>query len=330
VEGEKTLNSGQAAAWSAPPASVDSAAPESADTREHIIWDVDRDAVAVAPQAARAPIPEVAPAEPTGTAKPEDNQTVEESAPLPAESDETKAARIQERLEKWLGEVKPILPHQEVVEYFSSSNENWVLATLQITFQGIELLDTSEAEMSPPSERIIYSAVVARGGQTRKDCKIDCIRPQFRKGEPVDVFSQQRGWAAGTIKDDPPPSATSLGYRVYMAEMDMLLEKVPPVRLRRRFTNGSAVLVYRGADKGWLPAVVHSDVDAGQMHPAPDPLGVGSPSGADGKIALEAWTMVPVYEEEEDAIVEPEPEWLPSYSLRCPSSVEGEADGWNL
>lgn len=329
LEGKSAVSgSDDRLSWHVEPGEEGETQDENADKREHVIWDVDHDTVQTV-----APSPE--PLQPVPAASPEPVADVEvaednAAAEVVLSVAETEA-RIQERREKWLQEVLPIIGDQERVEYFSSTNKDWIPGTLHITFQEIEMLDVKDEDMRPPSQRILYSVITSRGKQSRTDTKIDCIRRQFRSGEAVDIFTKRANgtWAAGTIRDEPPLSATSIGYRVYASDADVVLEKVPALRLRHRYFGGSAVEVYRGADKGWSPAVVHSCISAGQREPGPEPLGASSPGSLEG-IAFQAWTMVPVYTEDEDAIVEPEPEWLPSYYVRCVSFGDGDADRRSL
>eukprot|EP00927_Polykrikos_kofoidii_P035375 TRINITY_DN29945_c0_g1_i1.p1 TRINITY_DN29945_c0_g1~~TRINITY_DN29945_c0_g1_i1.p1 ORF type:complete len:899 (-),score=115.63 TRINITY_DN29945_c0_g1_i1:522-3020(-) len=353
LEGKAVLSSAASATWHVDTWNPADAGPS--DGREHVIWDIDQnylETVLASQDPEDIPEPagddvafDVAPSEtvtevvvsPSVRSAP-GNQPAEEISspaeiPVTVESGEAAVrvdidALVKERREKWLREVKPIINDRERVEYFSSSDSRWVPATLHITFQNIDMLDE---DMSPPSKRILYSLILSQGRREVKDCKVDCMRTQFRIGEPVEIYKKSAGgtWTAGTIQDEPPLSATLIGYRVYAVDRNVVIDKVPSVSLRRRFVGGSAVEVYKGAEKGWSSAVVHSCINAEQSSPVfPEPMCADSPGSLEGN-AFQAWTMVPVYEDH-DVIVEPEPEWFESYYVRYVRTGQGEEVHRNL
>eukprot|EP00927_Polykrikos_kofoidii_P033753 TRINITY_DN28582_c0_g1_i1.p1 TRINITY_DN28582_c0_g1~~TRINITY_DN28582_c0_g1_i1.p1 ORF type:complete len:1912 (+),score=268.74 TRINITY_DN28582_c0_g1_i1:712-5736(+) len=229
---------------------------------------------------------------------------------LPQDTD----ALVPGSRERWLQEGIPIMEDGEKVEYFSSSHSRWVPAVLHVVFADTE-------------QRIVYHVSLNRGSQLRTDVKIDCIRPTFREGELVDIFSKRDGgvWTPGSIVETTAASS-SLGYRVYrvyVEDEDDVLEGVPSERLRRRFVTGSAVEVYGGPDKGWSAAVVHSCINAVEATAIPEPLASGSPDSSNG-CSLHVWTMVPVYEEDDNSVVELESTFVPSYLVRFKNSGENE------
>jgi len=79
-----------------------------------------------------------------------------------------------------------------------------------------------------------------------------------------------------------------------------ILEKVPPMRLRRLFPEGCPVEVYRGAERGWVPAiVVHPRVSEDRY---PEPLSAFSPGHgrAQDDRKMHPWVMVDIAEDTDD------------------------------
>jgi hypothetical protein len=171
---------------------------------------------------------------------------------------------------------------------------------------------------------IRYDVHVARETEQRKNVSLDTFRPRFQDAEMIYVFSQSHGWQAGIIKGQPAAGWVTLGYNVWVERSKIILQSVPPARLRRRFPSGCLVDVYRGSSRGWMPAVVHSV--AGDGHPkaseAAPPLSCFSPGGSLDRKPFVVWLCIPVFEELADgsgnvpAANLLEPEWLPSYLVR--------------
>merc|ERR1712014_116029 len=143
------------------------------------------------------------------------------------------------------------------------SNGTWVPGTLLLRRKTAGVVRPHNFTQTPKGiglASITYNVKLPKVDKPREDVPIDAIRPRFCQAELVDVFSKRDHgtWLPGCIIGHPPQWASTLGYRVMIECEGIILEKVPPLRLRRRFPPGCGVEVYRGSSHGWVPAVVHS------------------------------------------------------------------------
>jgi hypothetical protein len=211
----------------------------------------------------------------------------------------------------------PIMVDQSRIEYFSVTNRQWILATLHVTM-------FFKDSLSRPT--LSYRVTFPRMGKDRTDVMVDCFRSPFAMAEPIDIFSKREegAWIPGVIKGKPPPWAVTVGYRVSLEHEDMILDNVPPGRLRRRFPPGCPCLVYRGVERGWVRAMVHMQADTSDI--SVPPLGNFSPGGAQAhaeySLALRYWVNVPIIEMEWHS--EDEAELVPSYFVQLISDAQGD------
>jgi len=240
--------------------------------------------------------------------------------------------------------MKPFAEHGDAVEYWSSSNSIWVYGTVVLGLDTLQILN----DLLPSGEDeyfeefdIVYNVRIGRGN-LRQRVALDSIRPIFKEGENVEVFTQrdQGRWVRGEIHG-PQLSATRFGYTIRVQEDPFMLEKVPGLRIRRSFPAGLPVEVYRGQYIGWVPTVVHGiaeeDPPAQQALETPPPLDPRmSPSGVvqhrkQDTQTVKPWTYVPVVAAEargegaQTVDGEVLPEWLPSYFVRCCATAPNSA-----
>mmetsp|Transcript_173739 Transcript_173739/g.551590 ORF Transcript_173739/g.551590 Transcript_173739/m.551590 type:complete len:1178 (-) Transcript_173739:436-3969(-) len=151
------------------------------------------------------------------------------------------------------------------IEYYSQTVRRWAAGIVQVVYLKSS---RSRASLSSGSSlsldlgpSVRYDVRVSLSGQVRHAVTLDLIRHPLTNGESVEVLTGTAGgsWAPAVIAGAPGPSATTLGYMVAADGSGKLLENVQAHRLRRRFNDGAAVQVYRGADRGWVHAEVCED-----------------------------------------------------------------------
>jgi len=155
------------------------------------------------------------------------------------------------------------------VEYFSTTNWSWLRGSLKVT--------ASAPEVDGGAIQVAYHVTVTLGQgryQVRDNAVPATLRAPFRTDEPVEVFSRRRGgeWVPGRVHGRHNFASTSLGYCVRLQGGDgavpMVIDHVPPHRVRRRFAPGSKVEVYRGLALGWRRARVADGAAAVAAHEA--------------------------------------------------------------
>lgn len=235
----------------------------------------------------------------------------------------------------------PLMEKMSRIEYYSSTNADWICATLSSN-----VVHERKDASSSLQGRLAYKVFLPRD-QEREDVPVDCFRRPFSEGEPVEIFSNRLSgvWIPGSIVGKQSPGATTIGYRVKVEgdgeDEGMILDHVPPRRLRRWFPPGCLVYVYRGPQHGWQEAVVHQDAVVHALsgpaacaeHPSnqpPNPLGPFSPRSGPTRAdsnqnALVWWTHVPVCVEGPDT----DPEWVPSYFVHN-LVTPGKWERWNV
>jgi hypothetical protein len=213
-------------------------------------------------------------------------------------------------------DMTPIMEGESRIEYYSTNNAQWILATLQVKLVLQQINDVDWRSLS-------YQVTLPRTGQTREDVMIDCFRSPFLRAEPVDIFSRRDGgvWIPGFICGEPAPGAVTLGYSISLEDDGEILNNILPGRLRRRFPPGCPVKVYRGPEVGWVQAVVPSQAETDSLaigrSAAPLlPLGPRSP-GDDDTHATKYWVNVPIIKEPAQLGMDGnvDPEWVPSYRV---------------
>jgi len=211
------------------------------------------------------------------------NELVDETYEvLPPSLWRSSALRVAAHAAKLLGtpaftqheEAAPLVPHGAPVEYFSKTHRTWMPGHLQVDVTPGTLLE-------PP--HIVYNIQIKTGAAAtnlRKCVPPSAFRTPLQKGDLVEIFSRGDGgkWVPAmldAIQDRP----TENGYSVMVAfsgAKPRLFQHVPALRLRRRFPNGSRVMLYRGPVAGWIPGVV----EASEAAPPIEPVTAGPPAAA--------------------------------------------------
>lgn len=138
------------------------------------------------------------------------------------------------------------------LEYYSETLNRWVASTARVSY------------IRNPDRRTISTRfdIILASGQRRYDVGMESLRSPLVEGEMVEVFSKGAGgiWL-------PCRLSSGLRHRVsYVYNVDVLIAEcpslpgVPPERLRRRYTVGEAVSVYRGRVRGWVRGQVSSQL----------------------------------------------------------------------
>jgi len=152
----------------------------------------------------------------------------------------------------------PVLPDCTPVEYYSRTHRRWLPGMLQVM-------------LAPGKLQVTYNVKVQTGGgklQERENVTLDSFRAIFTEGEPVEVYSKStKRWVPATI-DACQAGSTLHGYKVQIDEdadehAGLILEKVTPDRLRRRYADGTLVTRYLGPSEGFCFGVVDRGADVG-------------------------------------------------------------------
>eukprot|EP00928_Gymnodinium_smaydae_P066832 TRINITY_DN49797_c0_g1_i1.p1 TRINITY_DN49797_c0_g1~~TRINITY_DN49797_c0_g1_i1.p1 ORF type:complete len:602 (+),score=43.30 TRINITY_DN49797_c0_g1_i1:53-1807(+) len=169
----------------------------------------------------------------------------------------------------------------DLVEYYSSTRRQWLLATLEVDEQGGNEEDMAHIDDDGAFTDAAYHVRVFQTSQVRRHIPLDMLRPPLQDAELVEVYSRRYGrWLPASIVGRPP-RGPHRNYKALLleAELPELQLTVPATRVRRRFPAGCSVHVYRGPPAGWVAAIVHSDVLSAPDEP-PVPLSAYSPGGA--------------------------------------------------
>lgn len=232
---------------------------------------------------------------------------------------------------------QPIYEDSERIEYFSVTHQLWMTGTLHV--------ETRSGEGDPLESFICYS-VALTNGQLREDVGLDVLRRPFAPGELVELSSGQKAGLrlAAVIAPDQSSIPSMLGYHVFLDGTIQSFDRIPLLRLKRRFPAGRYVEVYRGAQTGWQMAKVHAISSAdgckAEMLPAPpapplvhadlrfcslvqneDQRKLASPQDKPAPAeenqpntpGFGIWTLVPICHTGAEDM---EPEYVPSYLVR--------------
>lgn len=149
-------------------------------------------------------------------------------------------------------EVYPVLDNGTPVEYWSAAQRRWMPATL-------EVITSPATPVQPP--QVVYNVRVGRQEQLVQDVPMHSFRVPLAAGELVEVPSEgDRTWVPAFVLGGDAVR----GYRIRQApenEWDpgeglQDFEQVPASRLRRRFPEGTCVLLYKGPVLGWAAGMV--------------------------------------------------------------------------
>lgn len=196
----------------------------------------------------------------------------------------------------------PAFQNGDVVEYYSPTHKIWLVGVMQL-----------EMEKSKKIQKMVftYNVYLKKSGQIRHRVPLDMIRAPFQPTELIEVFSKRNAgqWLTGAIRGPVATGSIMKGYKVFVDKQEgspeMLLEKVPSWRVRRRFPPRSNIEVYRGPLHGWMPGVVHSVITEFAAEP-PVALSPFSPGCSD----------------------DPEP-FVPEVPGQQPPQVANESSDWH-
>lgn len=165
----------------------------------------------------------------------------------------------------------PLYKEDDVVEYFSNAKKIWVCGKISHSFDR----DLDE------NLRVMYNVNVFRSGQFRRDCMADQLRPVLREDEFIELFVwRSRRWISGNIVGKPGYHGAVTGYAIQVTEKGndegKILNRVNASLLRRQFSPGEAIELYRDKDEGWIPATV--DARGAGFAELPEPLSEFSPT----------------------------------------------------
>jgi len=143
-------------------------------------------------------------------------------------------------------------------------------------------------------------------GPSSNHLELDCVHRHRRDCRNEGNAGQ---WLTGAIRGPVATGSIMKGYKVFVDKQEgsseMLLEKVPSWRVRRRFPPRSNIEVYRGPLYGWMPGVVHSVITEFAAEP-PVALSPFSPGCSD----------------------DPEP-FVPEVPGQQPPQVANESSDWH-
>lgn len=151
--------------------------------------------------------------------------------------------------------VNPAYEDGSLVEYYSFHNDQWLLAVVSLAALHTEPVGRDSFVA------VVYNVRIGKSQQLRNDVGLAFLRRPLEPMEPVEVRAPLTGvWQAAHILK---VAHSSLG-RSYMVSLDSVGVSVlvPGTSVRRRFTDGSAVHVYRGATDGWVLGVLEDGASA--------------------------------------------------------------------
>jgi len=199
----------------------------------------------------------------------------------------------------------PVYPQDAAVQYFSTTHKCWLNAWMHLTPHSDE----------PGVRSVCYNIHVALQSSERKNVPLDMLRHPLEVGEKVEVYIKSGGggvWAPGVVDGQTKKAKMAPDYKVKL--LDKTLARVPAVQVRRHFSPGDSVEIYRGSVQGWVPATVQESLGKAQC---PTPLSQNSPQPTE----IHPWVMVPVVETMQ--CDNPVPEDVPLYLLRQSSGGGG-------
>lgn len=134
----------------------------------------------------------------------------------------------------------------ESVEYFSATHARWVPAVIhpELVCDGV----------------VAYNLTLSYGRQTRANVPLESLRLPLNNGELIEIYSMRNcgTWLPAVVCGQLGNKSTTLGYTVQLHGSAGRIERVPAVRLRRRFEPGDVVSVYKGPSSGWVSTKVHA------------------------------------------------------------------------
>jgi len=137
------------------------------------------------------------------------------------------------------------------VEYYSNTHKQWLTAVIA----------------GADGEEFVLG--IGARGQQRRGISIDYLRPPFQDGEAISVFSLNRKqWSPCEVSGAHGVSASEMGYKVRHLEETLSNDggpvRVPSNQLRRRFSPGDLVEVFRGPFMGWVDDTVEEELPGPQ------------------------------------------------------------------
>lgn len=215
--------------------------------KAHIIWNVDVEHAAELLQVARVPsatdvlqapstsgleLGNVIPAAETDLARTQSGMSSPSRAPSCSSMDK-------------VGWVWPAYTDGDLVEYFSASHGQWLLATVHVIFKPGRPADP------------VYHLTVHFKQQEKHDVPLDLLRYPLCQGEMVQLFSKDdRSWTLARVTACRKWGESKMVYNVIIGDSADVVSDVPAERLRRTFCIGEHVEVFRGAQHGWVSSVV--------------------------------------------------------------------------
>jgi len=133
----------------------------------------------------------------------------------------------------------------DLVEYYSATLARWVQAVIHPERVG--------------DGDVNYNLTLSFGRQTRSNVPLESLRLPFKDCESIEMFSMRDGgtWLPAVVCGQLGSTNTTLGYTVKLCSGFGTIDRVPALRLRRRFEPGDVVSVYRGPALGWMSTKVH-------------------------------------------------------------------------
>jgi len=188
------------------------------------------------------------------------------------EQDVSEWAELVKELDGGHGDLRPFLPMDARVEYWSATHQRWLDGRLQPRFK----TTTSPGGSKSGKPVVTYTVEVHTGGsakQQRDDVPLNGFRSPLEANELIEVYTKGPSgvtWASGTITSAHQPMFHGYSVRVEAASSAgagteaRVIENVPPSRLRRRFRAGDEVLVYKGPILGWASGVVEHATESSE------------------------------------------------------------------
>lgn len=202
--------------------------------------------------------------------------------------------------EERVAEIFPAYADGQSVEYFSHTHQQWMVGVVHVQSQGDGVHGTGAT--------CIFNVRIHHRAQLRPDVALDSLRPSFKPGDLVEVYTRRYGGSCipAVIAREQPTASTLVGYHVEL-EHEGMLKNIPAYRLRRRFPAGSRVEVYRGIAQGWCAARVHGSAisadgcGAQEVHVCRDAIVAEAPDRVSSMATMGTAGSLPVVSERVDS-----------------------------
>lgn len=151
--------------------------------------------------------------------------------------------------------VFPLYQDGSEVEYYSCSNDVWVIAVVAVTAM-VENMSGKQRVV-----RIVYNVVLGRTQQHRLDVEPHLLRRPLAVGELVEVRTRAADCWRSAIITSVRWNRVGRVFSVMLKVGDRPLGRevtVPGTALRRQFPGNSSVQFYAGPDVGWKRGVLRS------------------------------------------------------------------------